>query len=95
MSTGLAFQPTAAVDPHLHCPVDDWTFDARVTEGRCPICGWAPDGVVVEAPEWVRFMRWVDWDIVGLVSLIVVAIILGVIVSRSVHLTWQDLSPLR
>jgi len=84
-----------AADPLLHCPIDDWTFDGRVTDGHCPICGWAPEGVIVEAPAWVRFVRWVDWDIAGLLSLLVLAIVLGVIVSRAVGLTWSDLSPFK
>jgi hypothetical protein len=37
-------------DAKAICPVDSWAFRPRYTDGRCPLCGWEPPGVVVRLP---------------------------------------------
>jgi hypothetical protein len=64
------------------CELDQWSFDPRYTDGRCPICGWAPEGAP-SAPAWMRFARKLEWELVGLVLLAVVLVILGVLVARA------------
>ena len=32
------------------CPTDSWAFRPRYTDGRCPLCGWEPPGVIVRLP---------------------------------------------
>ena len=39
-----------------HCEFDDWDFAPRYTDGACPLCGWEPDGIVVE-PATQRLKR--------------------------------------
>ncbi len=67
------------------CEVDDWTFDARYTQGRCPICGWAPDGAPT-APRWLALVNVVDWQVIGLVLLADVLALLGLIVANAAGL---------
>jgi hypothetical protein len=65
-----------------HCPVDDWDFDARYTDGACPICGWRPEGSAVAAvPAWRQQLARVPWDYVGLGFLFVVLVALGIFVA--------------
>lgn len=66
-----------------HCPTDDWTFDARYTQGRCPICGWAPEGAP-SAPRWLSLVNRLDWDTLGLLLLADVLVLLGLIVAHAV-----------
>jgi hypothetical protein len=40
----------------LRCPTDDWAFPPRYTGGRCPICGWAPEGW--SPPQEHEFGAW-------------------------------------
>lgn len=65
-----------------HCPTDDWTFDARYTHGRCPICGWAPEGVAAE-PRWLSLVNRLDWDLLGLLLLADVLVLLGLVVAHA------------
>jgi hypothetical protein len=70
----------------FHCELDDWDFDARLTDGVCPICGWAPEGGTVPDPAWVLLLRRVQWDFVGLLVLAAVLIVLGVLVAQAAHI---------
>jgi hypothetical protein len=64
------------------CELDQWTFDPRYTDGKCPICGWAPSGAPT-APAWLALARKFEWELLGLVLLAVVLVILGVMVARA------------
>jgi hypothetical protein len=64
------------------CEADDWEFDARYTEGACPICGWQPEGAP-HAPRWLTLSRKVDWEMVGLFALFVVLVFCAVIISQA------------
>ena len=66
----------------LHCDLDDWTFDPRYTDGRCPICGWAPEGAPT-APRWLIAARTFEWEVTGLVVLLVVLVVLGAVVAHA------------
>ena len=66
----------------FHCEADDWTFDPRYTQGRCPICGWAPEGAP-SAPGWLAIVNRFDWDMVGLFVLADVLVLLGLIVAHA------------
>lgn len=59
-----------------HCPVDDWTFDPRYTDGVCPLCGWRPPGAPIEPPVSAR-IDWF-WPTVGLMA--AVSILMAVLV---------------
>lgn len=67
------------------CTTDDWLFDPRYTQGRCPICGWAPEGAP-RAPAWLAFVNRVDWDLVGLLVLADVLVLLGLVVASAAGL---------
>lgn len=69
----------------VHCEVDDWTFDPRYTQGRCPICGWVPEGAPA-APRWLALVNRVDWDVVGLFLLADVLVLLALIVAHAAGL---------
>jgi hypothetical protein len=75
----------------LHCPIDDWDFDARYTEGACPICGWRPEGLAYAAPLWMRVFRALDWELVGLLVMVLLLVLLGILVERAAGLTPGDL----
>jgi hypothetical protein len=66
----------------VHCETDDWTFDPRYTQGRCPICGWTPKGVA-SAPRWLALVNRLDWDILGLLLLADVLVLFGLIVAHA------------
>jgi len=68
-----------------HCEADRWTFDPRYTQGRCPICGWQPEGAP-HAPGWLALVNRVDWDIVGLFFLADVLVLLGLVVANAAGL---------
>ena len=65
-----------------HCEIDNWTFDPRYTQGRCPICGWAPEGAAA-APRWLALVNRLDWDMLGLFLLADVLVLLGLIVAHA------------
>jgi hypothetical protein len=65
-----------------YCELDKWSFDPRYTDGRCPICGWAPPGAPT-APAWLAVARKLEWELTGLVLLLVVLVILGVVVAQA------------
>lgn len=62
------------------CELDQWRFDPRYTQGRCPICGWAPVGAP-DAPRWMRLVRRVDWDLLGLFLFADLLLALGLVVA--------------
>lgn len=69
-----------------HCAVDEWDFDARYTDGVCPICGWKPPGDATVLPGWYVALQRVPWDFVGLGTLAVLFIVFGVLVARAAKL---------
>ena len=69
----------------VHCETDDWTFDPRYTQGRCPICGWVPEKVP-SAPRWLALVNRLDWETFGLVILVDLLVLLGLIVARGAGL---------
>jgi hypothetical protein len=64
------------------CEADRWTFDARYTQGRCPICGWAPEGAPA-APPWLALVNRLDWEMVGLFLLVDLLVLIGLVVVRA------------
>jgi hypothetical protein len=64
------------------CELDQWSFDPRYTDGKCPICGWAAPGAST-APAWLAVTRKFEWELLGLLLLAVVLVILGVLVARA------------
>lgn len=75
----------------LQCPVDNWWFDARYTDGACPICGWKPDGVTYAAPMWLQVVQRADWELLGLVFMVIVLVVLGILVERAAGLSPNDI----
>jgi hypothetical protein len=65
-----------------YCDLDRWSFDPRYTEGRCPICGWAPEGAP-SAPKWLIRARRFEWELSGLVALLVVLVVLAAVVAHA------------
>jgi hypothetical protein len=65
-----------------------YELDRRYTVGRCPICGWAPDGAPAY-PNWMKLLRRIDWELFGLFLLADVMIILGLVVARAAGLLHQ------
>lgn len=83
MTGRIGFGSAAVVrDRRVRCEADDWSFDPRYTQGRCPICGWAPDGAP-NAPRWLGLVNRLDWDMIGLWALVDLLVILGLIVARA------------
>ena len=69
----------------LQCKEDGWSFDPRYTQGRCPICGWAPEGAP-NAPAWLAMVNRMDWQMIGLCLLVDVLFLLGLIVAHAAGL---------
>lgn len=67
------------------CEHDQWAFDPTYTQGRCPICGWAPKGAR-DYPAWIALVRKVDWDLLGLFLLADLFVLLGLVVARAAGL---------
>jgi hypothetical protein len=63
----------------VHCEFDDWDFAPQCTDGVCPLCGWQPEGIVVERPLSQR----IDWFLVMLVVVVAASILMGVLVVRA------------
>ena len=70
-----------------YCELDRWSFDPRYTDGRCPICGWAPPGAQ-SAPRWLLMARKFEWELLGLVVLMVVLVLLAVFVAHAAGYRW-------
>ena len=66
----------------VRCEADAWSFDPRYTQGRCPICGWMPEGAPV-APRWLAAVNRMDWYMIGLVFLADVLVLVGLIVANA------------
>ena len=65
-----------------YCELDDWRFDPRYTEGKCPICGWvAPD--VQSAPLWLTLARRFEWELAGLLVLLVLLVLAAAAVTQA------------
>jgi hypothetical protein len=69
----------------VYCEKDQWSFDPRYTQGKCPICGWAPVGVP-SAPRWLRLANRVDWDMLGLFLFADLLVLLGLVVANATGL---------
>lgn len=67
------------------CTLDQWSFDPRYTQGRCPICGWRPEGAP-DAPRWLRLARRIDWELFGLLMLADLLLALGLVVASAAGL---------
>jgi hypothetical protein len=74
--------PTVA---RAYCELDRWSFDPRYTQGRCPICGWAPEGAPTY-PRWLVLANRIDWELFGLLVLVDVLVLLGLVVARAAGL---------
>ncbi|TMD35282.1 MAG: hypothetical protein E6I81_08765 [Chloroflexi bacterium] len=77
MIAGLRHRPVTA-----YCEADRWKFDPRYTQGRCPICGWKPEGAP-NAPRWLAIANRLDWEMLGLFLLADVLVLLGLIVAHA------------
>lgn len=75
-------KPRTRTPVRYHCEVDDWDFDPRYTDGRCPICGWAPEGAPT-APAWLVAARKFEWELTGLFVLAIVLLLLGGLVAHA------------
>lgn len=69
----------------VRCEKDNWAFDPRYTNGKCPICGWRPEGVAA-VPRWLAVVNRADWELVGLFALVDVLFLLGMIVAHAAGL---------
>jgi hypothetical protein len=65
-----------------YCELDRWSFDPRYTNGQCPVCGWAPPGAAI-APTWLLLARRVDWQLLGLFTLAILLIVVGLVVAQA------------
>jgi hypothetical protein len=68
-----------------YCEVDNWKFDPRYTQGKCPICGWAPEGAPT-APRWLKLANRMDWEMFGLFMFFDLLVLLGLIVAHAAGL---------
>ena len=74
-----------------YCQADSWEFDPRYTQGRCPICGWAPEGAP-SAPRWLRLANRIDWEMFGLFILFDLLVGAGLVVAHAAGMLpvpWQ------
>jgi hypothetical protein len=74
--------------PHparTYCELDRWYFDPRYTQGRCPICGWAPPGAP-SYPRWMVVAGRIDWELFGLLLLADILVLAGLVVARAAGL---------
>lgn len=68
-----------------YCEKDKWLFDPRYTQGRCPICGWEPQGVA-KVPAWLAIANRLDWQMLGLLLFADVLVLLGLMVANAAGL---------
>lgn len=68
-----------------YCEADNWKFDPRYTQGKCPICGWAPEGAPT-APRWLKLANRMDWEMFGLFMFFDLLVLLGLIVAQAAGL---------
>ena len=71
------------------CARDTWAYDARYTDGKCPICGGTAAGLKVPpAPAWALTLAAVPWD------LVLLFLVLSVLVTAGVRVAlWGGLAP--
>ena len=69
----------------VYCDSDKWSFDPRYTQGKCPICGWAPEGAPT-APTWLRLANRMDWEMFGLFMFFDLLVVLGLVVANAAGL---------
>jgi hypothetical protein len=64
------------------CPVDSWAFTPLYTAGRCPLCGWTPEGYVYSPPPLTPYERY--WGAMGgIVAIsVLMAVVVGVALTR-------------
>ena len=58
------------------CPVDDWSFAPKYTNGVCPLCGYKPEGVEFHAPFAAR----VDWFWPSMAFMFAASLAMGILV---------------
>jgi hypothetical protein len=87
MTATAAAKRAKQQDHQLYCSLDDWYFDPRYTDGKCPICGWAPDNAVLPMPPWEATLRRLPWDYIFLGVLFVGLVVMGIIVGIQAHLS--------
>ena len=64
-----------AVDT-ARCPIDEWTFTPRYTDGVCPLCGWQPEGRLAILP----LSRRIDWFMPALAALLLSSVLMLILV---------------
>jgi hypothetical protein len=62
-------------DPQAICPVDQWAFTPRYTEGRCPLCDWQAPGGESYVGRTGRDLFWP-----GMAVLLAVSLAMGILV---------------
>jgi hypothetical protein len=62
-------------DPQAVCPVDQWAFTPRYTEGRCPLCDWEAPGGEAYAGHSGTDLFWP-----GMAVLLLVSLVMGILV---------------
>ena len=62
-------------DPQAICPVDQWAFTPRYTEGRCPLCDWEAPGGEAYAGQHGTDLFWP-----GMAVLLLVSLVMGILV---------------
>jgi hypothetical protein len=72
----LAATTTLGATDTLRCPGDDFEFRPYYSDGVCPLCGWAPAGVIVGRP-WSQRL---DWLVVAVGALVLFAVLMTVLV---------------
>lgn len=88
MIGGLRLPRLQRIQPkpvRAYCETDGWSFDPRYTQGRCPICGWQPEGVAA-APAWLALANRLDWQMLGLLLFADVLVLLGLLVANAAGL---------
>jgi len=58
------------------CPVDNYSFAPKYTDGVCPLCGYKPEGVEFHAPFAAR----VDWFWPSMVFMVAASIAMSILV---------------
>ena len=62
-------------DAMVTCPQDGLDFRPFYTSGKCPLCGWAPEGEV--ARPWTHSA---DWTLIAFAGLVVTSVIMAIVV---------------
>jgi hypothetical protein len=81
----LRERPKFKTSGRAYCETDKWSFDPRYTQGKCPICGWAPQGAAT-APRWLRIANRMDWEMFGLFIFVDVLVALALVVAHAAGL---------